>query len=68
MSEPTQNKRILEFIRRGYEITPLLALKMFDCFRLSARIYNLRDDGHNIKTTIIKTPTGKRIASYSLQE
>lgn len=49
----------------GNEITPMDALNMFGCFRLGARIADLRDEGYDIKTRIAKTD--KRYAIYRLE-
>ena len=46
----TQNEQILDYLKSGKSITPLEALEKFGCFRLSARIFNLREDGYNIIT------------------
>jgi len=50
---------------QGEKITQLSALEKFGCLRLSARIWDLRDQGHPIKTRNITTPQGKSIAEYS---
>jgi len=67
----TQNQAIIMELRKrgdaGY--TPLDALYGVGCFRLAARIEELRHLGHNITTTIETTQgTGKRIARYRLIE
>jgi len=67
MSEQTQNQQILEYLEIGNKITPLEALMQFNCFRLSARIFNLRQQGHKI-ITHNKTVDGKTFAEYSLQK
>ena len=41
----TQNRQILEYMVRGKRITALGALQLFKSFRLSARIYDLRQMG-----------------------
>ena len=41
----TQNQRILEYLKSGKTLTPLVALEKFGCFRLSARIFNLENKG-----------------------
>lgn len=46
----SQNAKILAYLESGRSITPIEALNMFDCFRLSARIKDLRNEGHLIKT------------------
>ena len=61
----SQNKGILAYLQSGKSITPIEALKEFGCFRLSARIFDLRAMGHNIKTKSI-TINGKTVAQYSM--
>jgi uncharacterized protein YjhX (UPF0386 family) len=59
----SQNERILQHLKRGGKITPLDALEKFGCFRLAARISDLRKDGHLISTENL-TKDGKTFASY----
>ena len=47
-------------------ITPFEAIGLFRCFRLAARIEELRDDGYQITTIIKKDTTGKQYAKYYL--
>jgi len=54
--ERTQAQQILEHMENVGPITPLDALRLFGCFRLSARIKDLRDKGHIINT-VHKTVT-----------
>jgi hypothetical protein len=63
--KPSQNTIILRMLKYG-PVTPLEALEMADCFRLSARIYDLRHAGHNIVMDLIER-NGKHFASYRLQ-
>ena len=67
MPELTQNQQILDYLKSGKKITPLTALKKFGCFRLSARIFNLKEEGHAIITNNV-TRKGKTFADYSLME
>jgi len=61
----SQSQAILTDLARGRRITPLDALRDYDCFRLSARIHDLRKQGHNIKTEWISDPrTKKSFAEY----
>ena len=62
----SQNKKILQHLKEGKAITSLDALKKYGCFRLSSRIFDLRNDGHAITTTNI-TKGGKTFAEYSLE-
>ena len=68
----SQNKRILAYLKSGRKLTPLEALYEFGTMRLSARIYDLRDQGEMIesKTIEITSPSvlagKKHVAQYSL--
>jgi len=62
----TQNTAILNHLLTGCSLTSLEALKYFNCFRLSARVRELKDKGFSIKTEMIKTNSGKRISKYSM--
>ena len=46
----THNTAILKHLKRYHDITPMEALRKFRCLRLSARIYDLRQQGHDIVT------------------
>lgn len=60
---------VLALLRRHPEgVTPLLALEEAQCFRLGARIWDLKQAGYLIRTDLIRTPSGKRIARYVLEE
>jgi hypothetical protein len=61
----SQTNRILNHLKQGKKLTPLQALQKFDCFRLAARINEIRAAGKRIKTDTI-TRNGKKIAQYSL--
>jgi len=50
-TKQTQNKAILEYLRKHKKgITNWDAYREFSCTRLSARIFDLREEGHNIIT------------------
>lgn len=63
----SQNALIKGWLLNGKSITPMEALNMFGCFRLSARIANLRDEGLPVVTDMV-TINDKRVARYYLQE
>ena len=44
----TQNEAILDYLKRGFTLTPIEALEKFHCFRLAARIADLKKQGHTI--------------------
>ena len=60
----SQANAILSHLKRG-PITPLDALDRYGCFRLAARIADLRGAGHPIKTEWVERQ-GKRFARYRL--
>ena len=60
----SQNQNILKFMKKQ-PITAMDALSKFGCFRLAARIKELRGLGHNIITETIKE-NGKAYAKYRL--
>ena len=60
----SQTNDILAYMRKK-PITPLDALKKFGCLRLAARINDLRDAGHFVRTDIVRK-NGKKFARYSL--
>lgn len=62
----SQADLILDRLKRGCSITPIEALRDFDCFRLGARIYDLKQAGHPIRAEIIENKKGKRYAKYSI--
>lgn len=66
----TQNKRIEKYLLSGRTLTPLDALYEFSCFRLSARIYDLRKRGLDIESRRRKiTSDGKQkvVVEYKLK-
>lgn len=62
----TQTESILSHLKSGKQIDPLQALNEYGCFRLAARVKELRDEGHNIKSTKVKGREGKIYAVYWL--
>ena len=60
----SQNHAILSHLKRK-PITPIEALENYGCFRLAARINDLRGSGHKITTDIIERGE-KRFAQYRL--
>jgi hypothetical protein len=61
----TQCDEILKHLKTGRSITPLVALDRWGCFRLAARIRELKDAGYRIQTHAIRIGE-KRVASYLL--
>jgi len=61
----TQTQAIFEYLKQGHAITPLEALNNFGCFRLGARIWELKQQGYNIQMNMVSN-NGKHYASYKL--
>lgn len=66
-SSQSQNAKILAHLKNGGRITSLSALDDFGCLRLSARIKDLRDLGHNIQSVFITVPSGKKVKQYFME-
>jgi hypothetical protein len=58
--------KVAILLEKGRTITPIGALSQFGCFRLGARIHELRGRGMAIETLPFRTPTGKIVAKYKL--
>lgn len=67
-----QNSEVLAWLRAQRTITPLEALENLGCFRLGARIYDLRQEGHVIDRELIEVRrrdgSKARVAKYRLIE
>jgi len=68
----TQNARLLEWLENVGPITPLDSWRRVGIYRLSARIFDLREMGYDIESTRIKVRNfyGEtvRVAEYRLTE
>jgi hypothetical protein len=62
----SQNERILNYLLNGGSLTPLEALKKFDCLALSSRISNIRDLGYKVKSEPVVLKSGKWVSRYSI--
>ena len=66
MSETaSQSAQILRYLESGKTLTAKKAWTMFGCFRLAARIRDLRMMGHPINSERIQV-RGKTVAQYSM--
>ena len=63
----SQNKQIADYLKKGKKLTTIDALNKFGCFRLAARIADLRNNGMSIVTKTIKLDNNKQIAQYSIK-
>lgn len=61
----SQEQQILEHLKAGHALTPIEALQQFGCFRLGARIHDLKQRGYAIDCEKVEQG-GKRFARYSM--
>lgn len=68
----TQIEMILAYMREHWSITPMEALNHCGCMRLSARIHDLRNLGHDIvmELVTVKSRNGvkTKVSRYRLNE
>ena len=66
-----QKQRIIKYMEDFGSITPLEAMRDIGCYRLSARIYDLKEDGYNIVTETVGVKNRYdevvHVAQYSLE-
>ena len=62
----SQTDRILEWMLEGNSITPLEALEKFHCFRLGARIADIKAKGYLVYSEFVTTPSEKKVKRYHL--
>ena len=60
----SQESLILNYLRAGNSISPMEALRLFGCFRLGARIWELKRQGFDIHSEMVATDTRKHIKRY----
>ena len=67
-SKPSQRDAILRHLKENpyHPITHLEAQHLFGCSRLAARVQELRRMGHDVKSRMVETPSGNRVAEYWL--
>ena len=59
-----QKKIVLNHLTKIGNLDPILAVELYGILRLSARIFNLREDGIPVKTRTIAYGKTKHIAQY----
>lgn len=62
----SQRERILIHLQSGKTINPLQALNLYGCFRLGARIYDLKRAGFDIDSRLVHE-NGVQYAEYSMR-
>jgi Helix-turn-helix domain len=68
----TQNIRVLEHLKTGQQLTQFEAIKDLGILRLSARIWDLKCEGHKIESKNItvrnRWDEKCKVAAYSLEK
>ena len=59
----SQQRQVLEHLKRYGVIDPMTALQKYGIFRLAARVNDLRGKGYGIETEIVRRK-GKAFAKY----
>lgn len=62
----SQNERILNYLQKGKSLTPLAALRLFDCWALSSRIAEINKPSRIVKSELVKVKGGKMVSRYSM--
>ena len=62
----SQSAKVLYHLQNYGPLTAIEALELFACFRLAARINDLKEAGHDIQMEMKTLKNGKKIAVYSL--
>lgn len=65
---PTQKSIVRQHLLDGKSITQLEALRLYGCLRLSAVIFDLREDGLPIVTEKLQVSPKKRVGNYYIKK
>lgn len=67
----TQNSKILKALLNGERLTQLNAYTRFNCTRLGARIYDIKNMNEEYKNKVVDRwvvlPSGKRVKEYRFE-
>ena len=66
MKPKSQKDRVRTWLLNGHTLTPLQALRRFKSLRFGAIIYDLRNEGMNIHTEMVKVGHQTYVAKYRL--
>lgn len=62
----SQRERILSHLKSGRTLNPKQAWNLYGCYRLSARIHDLKKAGFDIVTRLVHVD-GNKYAEYSMR-
>mgnify|MGYP003395135310 CR=1 FL=1 len=63
----SQEAGILQYLQAGGTLTPMDALRLFNCWALSSRCSDLRKKGYNIISKLETGENNKTYARYSMK-
>ena len=63
---PNQSSQVLAHLIGQDHLTPLEAIGLYGVYRLAARIFDLRKEGHNIVTDVRRDTRGRPYSRYKL--
>ncbi len=63
----SQEAGILQYLQAGGTLTPMDALRLFNCWALSSRTADLRKKGYNIISKLETGENNKTYARYSMK-
>ena len=63
----SQSEEIKSYLLSGKSLTSLDGLRLFKCWSLTQRIFDLRRKGLAIETEMIILESGKRVARYTVK-
>lgn len=64
----SQKQQVLQHLRAGEHLTPLEAIGLYGIYRLAARIFELRAEGHDIKSDVQYDTHSRPYARYTLSQ
>ena len=64
---PSQREEIKSYLLSGKSLTSLDGLRLFNCWSLTQRIFDLRKKGLIIETEMILLESEKRVARYTVK-
>lgn len=61
-----QSQKILNHLKVAGHITPVEAATVYKARHLPSKIFEIKQEGYDVRTTMKKDLTGQRYASYTL--
>jgi hypothetical protein len=62
-----QRDEIIAYLKTGKRVTSLEALGLFGSMQFPARIFELKELGHEVESQLVEVSSGKKVAQYWLK-